>query len=137
MKQLRKRREQITKELVGHRVTQNVAEYSGRFWPLIGFGVGLIVTTIAAYLFINQRRKSRQAGEEDKHILLTLDEHGFQIEENSSPVLVGVISTKCYYPVTTPLDQLVAAEEQESNIIYFTSEDDAKELGFSAAPVAR
>jgi hypothetical protein len=96
----------------------------------------LAITAIVAYWFINKRRKS-QPTEESEHIELTFDERISEAVAEARPVLVGVISTKSYYPVDTPLDQLVSPEEQESNIVYFNSEEDAKELGFSPAPAVR
>jgi len=38
---------------------------------------------------------------------------------------VGVLSTKCYYPVDTELDT--------SDLVYFVSEDEARAQGFKAA----
>jgi hypothetical protein len=49
---------------------------------------------------------------------------------------IGVVSTKRYYPVETPLDQLQEGQEEPLNVIYFASEDEAKEQGFSAAEEA-
>lgn len=47
--------------------------------------------------------------------------------------LIGVVSTKCYYPIETPLDQLSASQDGPLDIVYFSNEDEAKEQGFSAA----
>jgi hypothetical protein len=44
---------------------------------------------------------------------------------------VGVSSTKQYYPAETPLDQLHNGEVVD--VIYFASEDEAQQQGFSAA----
>lgn len=135
---LRKRRKQITRQLTesGRTVTQGLTERDGRFWSFIGFGIGLTAAAIVAYLFINKRRQSQQE-EEEEHILLTLDDRTFATPVDASPVLIGVISTKSYYPIDTPLDQLVPPEDQASNIIYFSSEEDAIASGFSAAPAIR
>lgn len=49
---------------------------------------------------------------------------------------VGVASTKHYYPVETPLDQLAdTSDEEHLDIIYFTSETEAQAQGFQAAEV--
>lgn len=44
---------------------------------------------------------------------------------------VGVSSTKRYYPAETPLDQLHNGEAVD--VVYFSSEDEARQQGFSAA----
>jgi hypothetical protein len=46
-------------------------------------------------------------------------------------VFLGVASTKHYYPVQTPLDQL-DTHDQPLTIVYFTSEEEAKAQGFTA-----
>ena len=46
-------------------------------------------------------------------------------------VFLGIASTKRYYPIQTPLDQL-ATHDQPLNIVYFTSEEEAKAQGFTA-----
>jgi hypothetical protein len=48
---------------------------------------------------------------------------------------VGVTSTKRYYPVKTPLDQLTATSEKLVDIIYFVSEEEAQSQGFHAAEI--
>jgi hypothetical protein len=47
-------------------------------------------------------------------------------------VFLGIASTKHYYPVQTPLDQL-ATHEQPLTIVYFTSEEEAKTQGFTSS----
>ncbi|MBA2677678.1 MAG: hypothetical protein H0U76_04680 [Ktedonobacteraceae bacterium] len=59
-----------------------------------------------------------------------------EISGTASPAdaaFIGVSSTKQYYPVETPLDQLHAADEETVDVIYFSSEDEAQRQGFSAA----
>ncbi|GCE26671.1 hypothetical protein KDA_21550 [Dictyobacter alpinus] len=46
---------------------------------------------------------------------------------------VGLASTKQYYPVETPLDQLSEVDGKPVDVIYFSSEQEAQEQGFSAA----
>lgn len=56
--------------------------------------------------------------------------------EQAAPVnatLIGIVSTKRYYPVETPFDQLVSGEHETSDVIYFTSEEEARAQGFIAA----
>ncbi len=48
-------------------------------------------------------------------------------------VFLGVASTKQYYPVQTPLDQLKAKNDQPLDIIYFSSEEEAQAQGFTPA----
>lgn len=65
---------------------------------------------------------------------------------NSSPVeraipedatVIGVVSTRLYYPIEVPLEQLTAAEEDAGaggvTVIYFASEGEAQSRGFTAA----
>lgn len=47
-------------------------------------------------------------------------------------VLVGVVNTRRYYPIETPLEQLETADSEPLDIVYFTSEEEAKTRGFSA-----
>jgi hypothetical protein len=44
-----------------------------------------------------------------------------------------MVSTKRYYPVEIPFDQLVSREHETSDVIYFTSEEEARAQGFIAA----
>lgn len=46
---------------------------------------------------------------------------------------LGVASTKRYYPVETPLDQIDALKQEPVDVLYFASEGEAKAQGFSAA----
>ena len=55
---------------------------------------------------------------------------------NTAPpeaVFVGVASTKLYYPIETPLDQLLTEDERLANAIYFQSEQEASRQGFQPA----
>ncbi len=56
-----------------------------------------------------------------------------ETERPANATLIGVVSTKLYYPVETPLDQLAGAQEGPAEVVYFTSEDEAKAQGFAAA----
>jgi hypothetical protein len=48
-------------------------------------------------------------------------------------LLVGVVDTRRYYPIETPLDQLNVAGDKPSDIVYFASEEEAKSQGFVSA----
>lgn len=56
-----------------------------------------------------------------------------ETERPANATLIGIVSTKLYYPVETPLDQLVSSQEEPVEVVYFTSEDEAKAQGFVAA----
>jgi hypothetical protein len=54
-------------------------------------------------------------------------------ERPANATLIGIVSTKLYYPVETPLDQLAGSQEGPLDVTYFTSEEEAKAQGFVAA----
>jgi gas vesicle protein len=56
-----------------------------------------------------------------------------KVERPANATLIGVVSTKLYYPVETPLDQLAGSQEGPLDVVYFTSEEEAKAQGFVAA----
>lgn len=56
-----------------------------------------------------------------------------ETERPANATLIGVVSTKLYYLVETPLDQLAGSQEGPVEVVYFTSEDEAKAQGFAAA----
>jgi hypothetical protein len=49
----------------------------------------------------------------------------------ANAAFLGIVSTRHYYPVETPLDQLIAPGSKPQEIIYFGSEEEAKSQGFS------
>ncbi|GCE05029.1 hypothetical protein [Dictyobacter aurantiacus] len=51
----------------------------------------------------------------------------------SDAIFVGLASTRKYYPVETPLDQLGTADGTPVDVIYFSSEQEAQTQGFTAA----
>lgn len=58
------------------------------------------------------------------------------VTDNQVPfdaILVGVVDTGRYYPIETPLDQLNSFSEKPTDIVYFASEEEAKERGFIPA----
>lgn len=124
-------------------------------WTIFGFSTGLVVAVTVTYLFLRQRIL-RDEREQNQQIELASDESRkgraterpagtiLHLDSNSSSVatlqtvdvehkvaapadaaFVGVMSTKQYYPVTTAVEA--------KDLIYFTSEAEAKSQGFSAA----
>jgi len=51
----------------------------------------------------------------------------------SDAAFVGISNTKEYYPIDAPLDQIHVSNGKEVDIVYFFSEEDAQNQGFSAA----
>lgn len=125
------------------------------FWTIFGFSTGLVVAVTVTYLFLRQRIL-RDEREQNQQIELASDESRkgraterpagtiLHLDSNSSSVatlqtvdvehkvaapadaaFVGVMSTKQYYPVATAVEA--------KDLIYFTSEAEAKSQGFSAA----
>jgi len=122
-------------------------------WTVIGFGVGLTIAGVVTYRLL-RGRAIRQTGEEDqsselsqngvwngkvarpsgemRHVdqggaaVATLEVVGVEnAERPGDAVFVGVLSTKYYYPADTQLEP--------TDLVYFTSEEEARENGFQAA----
>ena len=55
-----------------------------------------------------------------------------QVSSIAGPAILGVVSTKRYYPVETPLSALRTSDGDELDIIYFANEDEAKAQGYTA-----
>ncbi len=51
----------------------------------------------------------------------------------SNAAFIGVVGTKRYYPVSTPLNQLATSESGKNDVIYFTTEEEAQGQGYSSA----
>ena len=62
-----------------------------------------------------------------------LNKQTAQSESVAGPAILGVVSTKRYYPVETPLSVLRTPNGDELDIIYFANEDEAKAQGYNAA----
>jgi hypothetical protein len=136
----------------GQRLLEPVRRRDRTFWSILGFSVGLVVAGTITYQLI-RRRLEQQETEQDEHIELPpsnswngstghpmgeisyLDQGGTSIatleildietiEQPDDAAFVGVKSSKLYYPVDTELEQ--------TDLVYFTSEDEAKAQGFSA-----
>jgi len=70
---------------------------------------------------------------EETLVAVLLEEPSSPEAEQIAPVdatLLGVVSTKRYYPLETPLDQILTPHEEEVGIVYFHSEDEAKAQGY-------
>jgi hypothetical protein len=50
----------------------------------------------------------------------------------TNAAFVGVIGTKRYYPVATPLEQLVGSDRAKNVVVYFTTEEEAKGAGYAS-----
>ena len=132
-------------------------------WTILGFGIGLVVAGVTTYLFVRRRviqhdveeglpielpqsgnrngaRGTAQSPPERNlagEILLVVDDDNgtavvtlpvVDVEKMQRPAdaaFVGVASTRFYYPAETPLE--------EKDLVYFASEEEAREQGFTAA----
>ena len=149
------RRDGFTQELAkqGQRLLEPVRRRDRTFWSIVGFSVGLVAAVTITYQLI-RRRMAQQVLEEEEHIELPtnnswngtgtrpvgeityIDQQGTPvatleivdvetIEQPADAAFVGIKSTKRYYPVDTELES--------KDLVYFTSEEEAKAQGFSAA----
>ncbi|HVB75340.1 MAG TPA: hypothetical protein VNE38_17450 [Ktedonobacteraceae bacterium] len=152
---LAKRGRKATRDLAkrSEELLEPVREQNPVLWTVIGFGVGLVIAGGITYRLV-RGRAIKQAEEEDQSIELpqngvwngkvahpageirhydqsgatvaTLEAVGVEgTQRPENAVFVGVLSTKCYYPVDTELDT--------SDLVYFVSEDEARAQGFKAA----
>lgn len=125
------------------------------FWALVGFGVGMLVAGAITYWFV-RRQMAGQELEEDQPIELPavdawngmqsqgrpagqirqLDQDETAVvtlevvevassERPEDAVFAGVVSTQYYYPVD------IAPRSED--LVYFTSEEEARARGFKAA----
>jgi polyhydroxyalkanoate synthesis regulator phasin len=149
----------------GQEFTHDLTQRNGRAWTIVGFAVGLLSASAVAYILISKRTRHEQGEEAEQHILLApngyqnlgsgtssrvAERNGTLTEKSAAPVqqerversipadaeLVGVVSTRHYYPVETPLADLQEQARERGelvDIIYFSSEEEAKAQGFSAA----
>lgn len=152
-KELSRRSRQARRDLTGRRNP----------WILmVGFAVGLLATAIIASVLIRRRMQKQLIAEEEMHIELSNGRITENVitgdfnrgawatsQESTAPsaatvaamtntvppdaILVGVVGTHRYYPVETPLDQLGLTAEMPLDVVYFSSEEDAKAQGYSAA----
>jgi hypothetical protein len=137
----------------GQRLLEPVRRRDRTFWSIVGFSVGLVVAGTITYQFI-RRQVAQQGIEQDEHIELPssnswngtgsrpmgeisyIDQRGNPVatleivdvetsEQPADAAFVGVKSTKLYYPVDTELEP--------KDLVYFTTEEDAKDQGFTAS----
>jgi len=145
----------ITHELAkqGVRLLEPVRKRDRTFWSIVGFSIGLLAAGTITYQLV-RRRVAQQETEQDEHIELPqsnswngsggrpagdisyIDQGGTSVatleivdvetaERPADAAFVGVKSTKLYYSVDTELES--------GDLAYFTTEEEAKAQGFSAA----
>jgi hypothetical protein len=153
--ELAKRSGKVTEELArrGERLLEPVHKRDRRFWTFFGFGVGLVAAGAVTYQLV-RRRMAQQVTEQEEHIELPqsdswngsvgrpageirhIDQGGTSVatlefvdvetvERPADAAFVGVISTKLYYPVDTDVEP--------KDLVYFTTEEEARTRGFTAA----
>jgi hypothetical protein len=137
----------------GQRLLEPVRRRDRTFLSILGFSLGLVIAGTITFQLL-RRRAVLQETEQDEHIELPpsnswngstgrpmgeisyLDQGGTSVatlkvvdtETNEQPAdaaFVGIISTKLYYPMDTELEQ--------TDLVYFSSEEEAKAQGFNAA----
>ena len=152
---LAERSGEFTQELAkqGQRLLEPVRRRDRTFWSIVGFSVGLAAAGTITYQLI-RRRMAQQEIEQDEHIELpssnswnglggrpigeisyidqgensvaTLEIVDVEtMEHPADAAFVGVKSTKLYYSIDTELEP--------KDLVYFTTEEQAKALGFTAA----
>ena len=104
------------------------------FWIAAGLAFGLTIAGIISYQFLYHRLQQREE-EEEAALELPVDLLDGNTTDTAPPdaAFVGVASTKLYYPIETPLDQLLMEGERPANAIYFQSEQEASRQGFQPA----
>jgi len=151
---LAERSGEFTQELAkrGQRLLEPVRKRDRTFWSMVGFSVGLLAAGTITYQLV-RRRMGQQVTEQDEHIELPqsnswdgsggrpageisyIDQGGTSvatleivdvetIEQPADAAFVGVNSTKLYYSVDTELEP--------KDLVYFTTEEEAKAQGFTA-----
>jgi hypothetical protein len=137
----------------GQRMLEPVRKRDRTFWSIVGFGIGLLAAGTITYQLV-RRRMAQQEIEQDEHIELPrsnswngsggrpageisyMDRGGISVatlevvdvktvEQPADASVVGVKSTKLYYSVDTELEP--------EDLVYFTTEEEAKAQGFTAA----
>src|SRR6266496_6682114 len=145
----------FTQELAkrGQRLLEPVRKRDRTFWSIVGFSVGLLAAGTITYQLV-RRRAAQMEPEQDEHIELPqsnswdgsggrpaggisyIDRGGPSVatlevvdvetvERPADAAFVGIKSTKLYYSVDTELEP--------EDLVYFTSEEEAKAQGFTAA----
>lgn len=158
---LAKRGKTVTRDALdrGEGLLQPVRARGGGFWTLIGFGVGLLAAAFITYRLVRRRvelqeleadesfelpqshawngaggetSRSQPAGE-IRHVddigTAVATEPVIEVEEmlvSSDASFIGIASTRFYYPAGTSLEGV-------EDLVYFNSEEEAREQGFTRA----
>jgi hypothetical protein len=139
----------------GSNLLQPARQRKSTFWTAFGFSLGVVVAAVVTYLFVRKRimqqlpgqeqqielpprehdwngsHNSQPAGEirrleSDGVTVATLRAVGTQqVAVPDDAAFVGVVASKTYYPLETPIDS--------KDVIYFSSEEEAQAEGFTAA----
>jgi hypothetical protein len=151
--QLAERGGKVTQDLArrGEHLLEPVRKRDRNFWSIVGFVAGLALAGFVTYRLVRRRMAGQQA-DQGEHIELPqsgtwkgmrhrpagrhLEREGatvatlqaVDVENSDRPagaVFIGVLSTKQYHPIDTPLEL--------EDVIYFTSAEEAQARGFTAA----
>ena len=137
----------------GQKLLGPIRRRNRTFWSIVGFSVGLVAAGTITYQLV-RRRVAQQEIEQDEQIELPIsnswngsggrpmgeisyiDQEGASVstleivdlETNGQPAdaaFVGVKSTKLYYSIDTELEP--------KDLVYFSTEEEARAQGFTAA----
>jgi len=151
--QLAERSGKVTHDLArrGEHLLEPVRKRDRNFWSIVGFVAGLALAGFVTYRLVRRRMAGQQA-DQGEHIELPQSEtwkgmrhrpagrhleregatvatlQAVDVENTDRPagaVFIGVLSTKQYHPIDTPLEL--------EDIIYFASAEEAQARGFTAA----
>ena len=151
--QLAERSGKVTHDLArrGEHLLEPVRKRDRNFWSIVGFVAGLALAGFVTYRLVRRRVAGQQA-DQGEHIELPQSEtwkgmrhrpagrhleregatvatlQAVDVENTDRPagaVFIGVLSTKQYHPIDTPLEL--------EDIIYFASAEEAQARGFTAA----
>src|SRR5216684_31414 len=143
----------ITHDLArrGEHLLEPVRKRDRNFWSIVGFVAGLALAGFVTYRLV-RRRVAGQRADQGEHIELPQSEtwkgtrhrpagrhleregatvatlQAVDVENTDRPagaVFIGVLSTKQYHPINTPLEL--------EDVIYFASAEEAQARGFTAA----
>ena len=151
--QLAERSGKVTHDLArrGEHLLEPVRKRDRNFWSIVGFVAGLALAGFVTYRLVRRRVAGQQA-DQGEHIELPQSEtwkgmrhrpagrhleregatvatlQAVDVENTDRPagaVFIGVLSTKQYHPIDTPLEL--------EDVIYFASAEEAQARGFTAA----
>lgn len=151
--QLAERSGKVTHDLArrGEHLLEPVRKRDRNFWSIVGFVAGLALAGFVTYRLVRRRVTGQQA-DQGEHIELPQSEtwkgmrhrpagrhleregatvatlQAVDVENTDRPagaVFIGVLSTKQYHPIDTPLEL--------EDVIYFASAEEAQARGFTAA----